>query len=65
MDPKVKKFMQGHFNTPLEDTGEIEKIAGHDTKKYKVLKSPFVNKGAIAHIWVAENLDIGRHRYDF
>lgn len=65
MDEKVKQLMQAHFNTPLEDTGETEKIAGHNTRKFKVGKSPFVRPGATAHIWVAQDLDIGRHRYDF
>lgn len=65
LNPKVKELMQGHFNTPLEDTGENAKIAGYEAKKYKVTKSPFIRQGATAHIWVAEDLEIGRHRYDF
>jgi len=65
MDPKMKKMMSAHFETPLEDTGESEEIAGFKTKKYKVLKSPFVREGAVAHVWVAEDLNIGGHRYDF
>ena len=65
MEPKMKKFMAAHFDTPLKATDEVAEIAGFQTKKYQVLKSPFVRQGATAHIWVAEDLDIGRHRYDF
>ena len=65
LSPKMRKMMPHHFHTPLEATGETEKIAGYTTKKYKILRSPFVKTGATAHIWVAEELEIGRHRYDF
>lgn len=48
LDAETKKFMAGHFETPLKDTGVTEKIAGYDTRKFKVGKSPFVRPGAVA-----------------
>ncbi|MCP5536872.1 MAG: SUMF1/EgtB/PvdO family nonheme iron enzyme [Akkermansiaceae bacterium] len=62
---EVRKFMVHHFKTELEATDETLEIAGHQTKKYKVLKSAFVKPDAVAHIWVAEDIDFSGHRYDF
>jgi len=61
----VKKLMVHHFTTDLEATDETIEVAGHKTKKYKVLKSAFVKPGAVAHVWVAEGIDFSGHRYDF
>ena len=65
MDAKMKAFMPQHFKSELKATPDTATIAGHPTRKFEVIKSAFVRQGATAHVWIAEDLDIGKHRYNF
>ena len=65
MDAKVKKFLPHLFYYKLEPTGEKEKILGHLTTVYKLLKSNFVRKGAKAKVWIADDINFPHTQYDF
>lgn len=56
-------YMPFHFRTDMEYTGKTEKILGHTCKKYHILLSGFVNQGADAFIWIAEDVKMPSLRY--
>jgi len=62
---EMKKFKPGHFKTEMLATGEKVKIAGYETEKFEVTSSAFLRPGATMKIWIAKDLELGRHRYDF
>ena len=64
-DEKVKAFMPWHFKTDLEKTDETDTILGHAVRRYKVKRSAFVRQGATAYVWIAEDVNLPKRRYQF
>ena len=60
---ELQDFMPYHFRTDMEYTGKTEKILGHTCKKYHILLSGFVNEGADAYVWIAEDIEMPSLRY--
>jgi formylglycine-generating enzyme required for sulfatase activity len=62
---KLEAFMPWHYKTELEALDETDTICGYPVRKYRVKKSAFVKKDAVAHIWIAETLSLPARRYQF
>ncbi len=60
----LSSLLPYHFKTDLEDTGETDSIAGYLCKKFKVLKSGFVNADAVSYVWITNEILLPPSRYD-
>ena len=64
-ETKVRAFMPWHFKTDMEPTGEKATICGFAVERYRVKQSGFMRRGATMHVWVAPDLQLPKHRYQF
>ncbi len=51
--------------TVLEAMEGDEIISGHRARKYRVVSSQFVRRGAVAYVWVADDVRLVRERGDY
>lgn len=51
--------------TVLEPIDGTEIISGHRARKYRVVSSQFVRRGAAAYLWVADDVRLVRERGDY
>ena len=48
-----------------DKTDETDTILGHAVRRYKVKRSAFVRQGATAYVWIAEDVNLPKRRYQF
>ena len=51
--------------TVLEPVEGSEMIDGHPTKRYRIVSSQFVRRGAVGYVWVADDVRLPRERGDY
>lgn len=62
----VRTDYEAYFSpTVLEPVEGEEIISGHRARKYRVVSSQFVRRGAAAYVWVADDVRLVRERGDY
>lgn len=57
---------EGYFlPTVLEPMEESEKIDGYPSRKYRIVSSQFVRRGAVGYAWVTDRVRLLRERGDY